>query len=65
MRTVVGSLLLIIWIALYTWVAMWIASLLLPGKSGLFQGVYYVVAGFAWVVPAMAIIWWMTKRFRR
>jgi hypothetical protein len=33
----------------------WLAS------SKLLQAVFYVVAGFAWVLPAMPIVSWMAR----
>ena len=64
MRSVIGSVILVIWVGVYALAAMLLAVAILPGQSVFFQTVYYVVAGLIWVVPAMAIVWWITAQFR-
>ena len=40
---------------------MTVAAAKLPGASGLVQLVFFVVAGLIWVIPAAALITWMSK----
>jgi hypothetical protein len=60
-RKLVGTLLLVIFIILYSMIAMTIAAAKLPGTSGLVQFAYYAVAGLLWALPAAGLIWWMQK----
>ncbi|WP_245615643.1 DUF2842 domain-containing protein [Afifella pfennigii] len=65
MRKFVGSLVLFAWVVFYSLTAMTVAAAKLPGTSGVTQLAFYAVAGLAWVLPAMAIIWWMSRPDRR
>ena len=63
-RTPVGVFAIIAWIALW---AVLVASL--SGSVGgwpvLVQGLFYLVAGFAWIVPLKPLLLWIeTGRFR-
>ena len=64
MRSIIGSVILVVWVGVYALGAMLLAVAILPGQSVLFQTIYYVVAGLIWVLPAMAIVWWVTTPFR-
>jgi hypothetical protein len=60
-KKLVGSLVLVVFICVYALVAMTVAAAKLPGTSGLVQLAYFVVAGLLWVIPAAALISWMSK----
>lgn len=60
-RKLVGTIVLVLFIMIYSLTAMTIAAAKLPGASGLIQLLYYVFAGLLWAVPAGALIWWMQK----
>ena len=60
-KKLVGSIALVAFICVYALVAMTVASAKLPGTSGLVQLAYFVVAGLLWVIPAAALISWMSK----
>ena len=60
-RKLIGSIALVLFVALYMVVAMEVTTIFLSGSSGLVQAVGYAVAGLIWIVPAGAIIWWMAK----
>jgi len=64
-RKFIGTFLIVAWVIFYSLTAMTIAAAKLPGTSGLTQLIFYAVAGLAWVLPAMAIIWWMAQPDRR
>lgn len=61
LKKLIGTVVLVLFIAVYALVAMTIAAAKLPGTSGLVQLAYFVVAGLVWVIPAGAIIYWMGK----
>jgi len=60
-RKLIGSVALLIFVALYMALAMEVTAILLNGKPGVVQGLGYAFAGLIWVVPAGAIITWMSK----
>jgi Protein of unknown function (DUF2842) len=64
-RKLIGGVVLILFVPVYALVVMTIAAAKLPGTSGLTQTIFYVVGGFAWVIPAMAIVSWMARREKR
>jgi hypothetical protein len=41
--------------------AMAIAQVALTSTSGIVAGLYYVVAGLGWVLPAMPLVRWMSR----
>ena len=60
-RKLVGTVLLVAFVALYALLAMTIAAAKLPGTSGWVQLVFFLVAGLLWVLPAAALIAWMAR----
>ncbi len=60
-RKLIGTVLLVAFIIIYSLTAMTVAAAKLPGTSGLVQLIYYAVAGLLWAVPAAGLIWWMQK----
>ena len=60
-RKFIGTLLLLALVAVWALLAMAFAQLVLPQVSGLGAGVYYVVVGLGWVLPAMPLIRWMQR----
>lgn len=64
LRKFLGMIALVTLVVVYALVAMTIAAAKLPDAPGYVQGLYYVVAGLLWVVPAGAIIAWMQRPAR-
>jgi hypothetical protein len=60
-RKLVGTLVLLIFLACYALAAMAVAVWTLPDASHLAQWLYYATAGLLWVVPAGFIITWMQR----
>ncbi len=60
-RRLVGSLGLLIFVIIYTLVAMWFGATVVNAQGKWIQLIYYVIAGLAWAVPAYAIILWSSK----
>ena len=60
-RKLVGTILLLAFIAVYALLAMRLAVGLQVNASRLAAIVYYVVAGLAWTLPAGLIIAWMGR----
>lgn len=61
-RKLLGTVLLIAFIAVYALIAMFAAAVL-QVRSGnhAVEIAYYIIAGLAWVLPAGMLISWMAK----
>ena len=60
-RKLVGTVLLLIFIVIYAFIAMMAAIALQVNASKIVEVIYYFVAGLAWLPPAAWIIWWMQR----
>jgi hypothetical protein len=62
MRKLVGTILLMLFLAAYAVVTTSVAVVLqVRNASGLVEVLFYVVAGLAWVIPAALLIRWMER----
>jgi len=61
LRKLVGTVALLVFLALYTWLAAAIGSGRVVEAPALAQAAYYLVAGLLWVVPAALLIRWMQR----
>jgi hypothetical protein len=61
LRSFLGTIVLIVLVVVWAFVAMVVAEGPIARAPGLWQGVYYVLAGLGWVIPAGAVIWWMAR----
>jgi hypothetical protein len=59
-RKLVGAFALIALVLIWALVAMVVAQFPVVKASPLGETIYYVVAGLAWVLPAMPLIKWMS-----
>jgi hypothetical protein len=60
-RKLVGTVVLLIFIIIYSLLAMMAAIVLQVNANKFTEVVYYIVAGLAWLPPAAWIIWWMQR----
>lgn len=60
-RKLVGTLILIVFLALYALVAMAFGAARIVDESNLARIIYFLVAGLAWVIPAGFLIRWMQR----
>ena len=58
-RKLVGTVALLLLVAVYALLMTGLAAAILPNAGQLTQLVYYAVAGLAWVPPAAMIVSWM------
>ena len=61
LRKLLGSIAIIVLVALYAVLATTIASAKLADAGGWAHLIYFLVTGLLWVVPAMFIIKWMLR----
>jgi hypothetical protein len=60
-RKLVGTIAIIVFLTAYCLAAMAVGGVLVVGRSALVEIGYFVIAGLAWLPPAMAIIRWMSR----
>lgn len=63
-RKLAGAIALIVFVALYMALAMEVTAIFLVNAPRLLQGIGYAFAGLIWIVPAGAIISWMSRPAR-
>ena len=61
LRKFIGAILLITLVFSWALVAMALAQAPAIKANGLIEVIYYVVAGLAWVLPAMPLVRWMSR----
>jgi len=60
-RKLLGTVILLILVAVWSLVAMALAQAPWIAASKLIQLVYYVTVGLGWVLPAMPLVGWMVR----
>jgi uncharacterized membrane protein YuzA (DUF378 family) len=60
-RKLIGTIALLLLVAVWSLLAMAFAQTALTSTNSIIAAIYYVVAGLAWVLPAMPLIRWMSR----
>jgi hypothetical protein len=60
-RKFVGTIALLLLVVVWSLLGMTFAQAPWIAASGLYQAIFYVVAGIGWALPAMPIISWMSR----
>ncbi len=60
-RKFIGTIILMLFLAVYALAAMAFAASQIVGGSYLSQVIYFFVAGLAWVLPAGLLVRWMQR----
>ncbi|MEJ2626307.1 MAG: DUF2842 domain-containing protein [Pseudolabrys sp.] len=60
-RKLIGAFALLALVTVWSLVAMTLAQSALTDINGFVATIYYVVAGFGWVLPAMLLVKWMGR----
>lgn len=60
-RKLIGGIALIALVTIWALLAMALSQFPVIKANGLIETLYYVVAGLAWVLPAMPLIRWMSR----
>lgn len=60
-RKLIGTILLLVFLALYAWVAGVVGAGRITLAPAWAQFVYFVTAGLVWVLPAGLLIRWMQR----
>ena len=61
LKKLLGTVVTVAFLIVYCFLAMLLATKLLPGTNGVTQLAYYFVAGLLWVVPIGALVSWMQR----
>jgi hypothetical protein len=62
LRKLVGAIALIVLVPIWALLAMAIAQFPVIKANGMVEAAYYVIAGLGWVLPAMPLVRWMSRR---
>jgi hypothetical protein len=62
-RKFLGTIFLLVLVVIWSLLGMAVAQMPWLAASGFWQAIFYVVAGLGWVLPAMPIVSWMSKRY--
>jgi glucose dehydrogenase len=60
-RKLIGTAAMIVFLIVYCLIAMVIGNAALAKLSGLGQALYFILAGLAWLPPAMFLVRWMQR----
>jgi hypothetical protein len=61
-RKFIGAVALLVLVVVWSLLGMTLAQTPWLSASKLYQAIFYVVAGIGWVLPAMPVISWMSRR---
>jgi len=61
LKKFIGTLLLLLFVAVYAFIMMIVATAVLPHGNKALELGFYAVAGFLWVLPAGLLISWMHR----
>jgi hypothetical protein len=64
-KKLIGTLVTLLWLAIYVGIAMGIGVRLLPHAHGLVRFLYYALAGTLWIVPIGLMLPWIYREPRR
>ncbi|MBM3544267.1 MAG: DUF2842 domain-containing protein [Alphaproteobacteria bacterium] len=60
-RKLIGTIVLLVFLALYSWVAVMIGAGRITLAPHWVQFIYFLAAGLLWVLPALILIRWMQR----
>jgi hypothetical protein len=61
LRKLIGTVVLLVFLVLYIWLAAALGSGRIVEAPALLQAAYFLVAGLLWVIPAGLLIRWMQR----
>jgi len=60
-KKLIGTLLTLLWLIVYSLIAMGVGAHLLPHANGAVTFLYYLVAGTVWIIPVGLMLPWMYR----
>ncbi len=64
-KKLIGAILTLLWLVVYSLVAMGVGAHLLPHAGALVTFLYYLLAGTVWIVPVGLMLPWMYREPRK
>jgi hypothetical protein len=61
LRKLIGTIGLLILVVVWALLAMALAQAPTIRDNAILSTAYYVIAGLGWVLPAMPLVWWMSR----
>jgi hypothetical protein len=61
LRKFIGTIALFVLVIVWALLAMGLAQVPAIRDNAILSVAYYVVAGMGWVLPAMPLVWWMSR----
>ena len=61
-KKLIGTVVVLIWLPIYAFIAMGFARLLLPHANVLEAFLYYALAGTLWTIPIGLMFPWMNRQ---
>ena len=62
MKKLIGAIVTVVWLPIYSLLAMAVGIRILPHAGALAEFLYYAVAGMAWIVPIGLMFPWMSRQ---
>lgn len=60
-KKLIGTILTLVWLVIYSLIAMGVGAHLLPRAGALVTFLYYLVAGTLWIIPVGLMLPWMYR----
>ncbi len=60
-KKLIGTLVILVWLVIYSLIAMGIGVRILPHSGPLLRFFYYAAAGLVWIVPVGLLLPWMYR----
>jgi hypothetical protein len=64
-KKLIGAVVIVLWLPIYSLAAMGVAVLVLPHANWLIALLYYVFAGTLWIIPIGLMLPWMYREPQR
>lgn len=60
-KKLIGTIAMLIWLFVYSLIAMGVGAHVLPHAGGLVKFLYYLFAGTIWIIPVGLMLPWMYR----
>ncbi len=60
-KKLIGTLATLVWLVVYSLIAMGVGAHILPHANGFTTFLYYVLAGTVWIIPVGLMLPWMYR----
>lgn len=64
LKKLIGTVVMVVFIAFYALLVTALAPPILNDASKVTEAMFYLIAGLAWALPLLPLIWWMERKPR-